>query len=91
MNVYLTPIELLHVFETAIQKPHTDSQTQESLLSNLRKPILDALEDKQTKIDEDLYVIWTENESKKIEELNKKNLSINPSKSEVARSSRGRR
>lgn len=80
MNVYMTPAELLHVFETIIQKPHADPQVQESLLLNIRKPILDALELKQSKRDEELYPIWSENEKKKIEELNRKNLSIGQSK-----------
>lgn len=91
MNVYLTPAELLYAFEAIVQKPHEDQQVHESLLLNLRRPILDALEEKQEKIDEDLYVAWSESESRKIEELARKNMSINSSKTAVMRASSSRK
>lgn len=76
MNVTLTASELLQVYELLV-KHGVDAQ----LLEKLRKPILGVLEKEHERLEKDMYVSWTAQELKKIEELAVKNSSLSVSKS----------
>lgn len=76
MNLVLTGKEILHVLHSLLQNPMSDSSENHSLLEKVRRPILNSLEKEQERIDALTYQTWTDQESKKIQDLKQKNLDI---------------
>ena len=69
MNVAFTASEMLEIYETLIR----DANTKQCLLDKFREPILSVLKKEQEGLEQEMYRSWTQQESKKINDLAQKN------------------
>jgi hypothetical protein len=71
MNVTFSDTEMLQLYELLVK-----SNADESLIEKVRKPILAVLEREHKQQTKDAFASWSIQETKKIEELSKKNESL---------------
>ena len=94
MNVQLNPEELLYLYETmlgqnASSSVFSSSTDKDILVGKFRKTILAALEKEHVKIEKNMFVTWTSQEAKKIEDLTMQNMTVRTKeKTKVASSAR---
>ena len=76
MNINLTPLELVYLYETLLTSSVSSSEQQDarqSIVSKARTSLLEKLEKISVDTNKTQFESWAANEAKKVQDLEKKN------------------
>ena len=76
MKVYLSPHELIHVYQTVMSSPMQSQEEQTSLVTRLNSIIIDSLERVEQEDSKKAFKVWASKEQDRIESLSSENESL---------------
>lgn len=85
MSINLSPSEAFHVLMALHKDAHLDPNIKLSLTDRLKSVILSLLEAEEEKKKDEAFLIWHEQESKKINDLKRQNYSLDKPALKTAR------